>query len=293
MQPMANRRQARAENADGDFFVDESCIDCDACRWVAPESFTQVNGQSAVTAQPRTKAQRRAALHALVACPTASIGCTEAETKQKLREAIKDFPLHVAENVYYCGFHSEASFGAASYLILRESGNVLVDSPRFAAPLVKRIAELGGLRWIYLTHRDDVADHEKWAERFGAERVIHKDDARGLGGIERVLTGQEDVWLDDDLRVIVVPGHTKGHTVLLHDKFLFTGDHLAWSAPRGHLVAFRRACWYSWDELKVSMRKLRGLGFEWVLPGHGRRHHAESGQMQADLEHCIQWMETV
>jgi hypothetical protein len=41
------------------------------------------------------------------------------------------------------------------------------------------------------------------------------------------------------------------------------------------------------------MRKLRGLNFEWVLPGHGRRHKASAKQMQQDLEHCIEWMDTV
>jgi glyoxylase-like metal-dependent hydrolase (beta-lactamase superfamily II)/ferredoxin len=290
---MANLKYKRPENVDGDFFVDETCIDCDTCRWMAPESFTREGDMSAVTSQPGSDTQRRKALHALLACPTASIGCTAPETKKELKDAIADFPVPVDGNVYHCGFHSEDSFGATAYFIRRESGNVLVDSPRFAAPLVKRIEELGGLSWIYLTHRDDVADHDKWAKHFGAERVIHKDDARGLGDIERLLTGQEDVQLDDDLRVITVPGHTKGHTVLLHGKYLFTGDHLAWSEPRGHLIAFRRACWYSWDELKVSMRKLRELGFEWILPGHGRRHHAPARQMQKDLEHCIQWMDTV
>jgi len=49
--------------------------------------------------------------------------------------------------------------------------------------------------------------------------------------------------------MIPTPGHTKGHAVFLYrDTFLFTGDHLAWSETRGHLYAFRSACWYSWPE---------------------------------------------
>ena len=36
---MADRRRAVAENVPGDFFVDETCIDCDACRQLAPEVF--------------------------------------------------------------------------------------------------------------------------------------------------------------------------------------------------------------------------------------------------------------
>jgi glyoxylase-like metal-dependent hydrolase (beta-lactamase superfamily II) len=46
-----------------------------------------------------------------------------------------------------------------------------------------------------------------------------------------------------------VPGHSKGHTVLLYDRqFLFTGDHLARSEYLQHLHAFRNFCWYSWTE---------------------------------------------
>ncbi len=33
--------------------------------------------------------------------------------------------------VFHCGWHSERSFGAASYLLQRPSGNIMVDSPRW------------------------------------------------------------------------------------------------------------------------------------------------------------------
>ncbi len=41
-----------------------------------------------------------------------------------------------------------------------QTGNILVDSPRFNPILAKRIEELGGVRHIFLTHKDDVGDHE-------------------------------------------------------------------------------------------------------------------------------------
>ena len=48
-------------------------------------------------------------------------------------------PILGARDVLHCGYHSESSYGAASYLIQREGGNVLADSPRFDAKLLKRI----------------------------------------------------------------------------------------------------------------------------------------------------------
>ncbi len=102
---------------------------------------------------------------ALVACPTASIGTTQ---HHDAHIGIDAFPSQVAENIYFCGFTSESSFGAWSYLIVRpqsEGGNVLVDSPRFATQLVRKIESMGGVSTMFLTHRDDVADHRRFAER--------------------------------------------------------------------------------------------------------------------------------
>lgn len=52
----------------------------------------------------------------------------------------------------------------------------MIDSPRFNRPLLERLKELGGIRYLFLTHRDDVADHAKFQKEFGCERVMHQDD---------------------------------------------------------------------------------------------------------------------
>jgi glyoxylase-like metal-dependent hydrolase (beta-lactamase superfamily II)/ferredoxin len=288
---MANIQQRLQENVPGDFFVDSSCIDCDACRQLAPESFRDVGEASVVYHQPATAEETRRALMALVACPTGSIGTLQ---RHNFHAGIDSFPTPVAENVYFCGFTAESSFGAWSYLVLRpesDGGNVLVDSPRFATQLVKRIAAMGGVRKMFLTHRDDVADHARFAEKFACVRVMHAADGANRLGIEHAIEGEEEVQLDRDLIAIPTPGHTRGHAVLLYqNRFLFTGDHLASSAERETLTAFRSVCWYSWDEQIRSMEKLLHYDFEWVLPGHGRIHHASAANMHAHLERCIAWM---
>jgi glyoxylase-like metal-dependent hydrolase (beta-lactamase superfamily II) len=78
--------------------------------------------------------------------------------------------------------------------------------------------------------------------------------------------------------------------LLYRDRALFTGDHLAWSPPREMLIAFRDVCWYSWPEQIRSMEALLAYRFAWVLPGHGRIHHAPHGEMRAELERCVAWM---
>jgi glyoxylase-like metal-dependent hydrolase (beta-lactamase superfamily II)/ferredoxin len=291
---MAQIEQRLPQNVAGDFFVDATCIDCDACRQIAPQTFHDHGGQSSVHHQPDSPADVQRALMALVSCPTASIGTA---AHRSARAAATAFPDPVVDNVYFCGFTSEDSFGGWSYLIVRppqEGGNVLVDSPRFTAPLVRRIEQMGGVSLIFLSHRDDIADHARFAAHFHCPRIMHHDDAAARLGIERITSGEDLVSLDADLLLIPTPGHTRGHQVLLYrDQILFTGDHLAWSPERATLTAFRDHCWYSWLVQTRSMERLLPYRFEWVLPGHGRIGHAPADEMHTHLTRLVERMKRV
>lgn len=292
---MASRSKRLEENADGEFYVDQSCIDCDTCRFVAPEVFARDERieQSFVSRQPSSETESERALMALVACPTSSIGTLSGVSA---KEAASRFPEPVAENVHYCGYAAESSFGASSYLIERPEGNWMVDSPRAAGPLLKNIESMGGVKRMFLSHRDDVADHAKFARRFGCERVIHRLEARGaLAAVETKLDIDEPAKIDDDLWAIPVPGHTEGSIAYLYrDKFLFSGDHLWWSPNVGALHASRRVCWYDWRQQIRSMERLLDFSFEWVLPGHGRRSQTgSSAHMKDEIRAVIRRMRAV
>ena len=290
---MAQLKNRRKENVAGAFYVDSSCIDCDTCRWLAPDTFGRAGEQSYVHQQPQNDEVTLQALQAMMACPTTSIGTQE---KSSLIVTARDmFPLHIDGPVYYCGYHSAHSYGAASYLIQHPDGNILVDSPRFNGPLVKGIEKLGGIRYMFLTHRDDIADHRHFAEVFGCERIMLKDDIEERwDDIEQQIDGDKPHHIYDDVCIIPSPGHTKGHAVLLaFGKYLFTGDHLAWSARLKQLYAFRNHCWYDWEEQIQSMEKLLDFPFQWVLPGHGRRFQSDdTASMHEALQVCIDWMKS-
>lgn len=288
---MARLSERLPENVPGDFYVDRSCIDCSTCRIIDSRTFGWTgSGQSYVRSQPGSDEERRRALMALVSCPTASIGTVR---KLDASAAARSFPEPIEDDVYYCGYASESSFGASSYFIRRPGGNVLVDSPRASRLLFERIEELGGVRWMFLTHRDDVADHQKWARAFECERILHREDVSpDTRDIERVVEGDSPVELAPDLVALPVPGHTRGSMALWYRrKFLFTGDHL-WAAPDGRrLWASPRVCWYSWPEQTRSMEKLLALDFVWVLPGHGFRHRAETAEaMKAAVKALLERM---
>ena len=48
-------------------------------------------------------------------------------------------PVQGAPDVFYCGYNSEKSYGGSAWLIRRDAGNVLVDSPRFDPKLIRNI----------------------------------------------------------------------------------------------------------------------------------------------------------
>ena len=179
------------QNVPGDFFVDASCIACDTCRRIAPAS-----SAAARTTPPSWTAAARvgggaAGAHGAGRLPGGGIGTVEKHAGPRGGGA--GLPGAVAEEggVYHCGYAAESSFGAASWLVVRAGGNVLVDSPRFTVPLLARIREMGGARFLFLTHRDDVADHARWAAALGCERVMH---ARDVGArtrdVERRIEGE-------------------------------------------------------------------------------------------------------
>jgi glyoxylase-like metal-dependent hydrolase (beta-lactamase superfamily II) len=282
---MANLAQSVPENIPGPFFVDTTCIDCDTCRQLAPATFGDTGDFSFVQLQPQSAAETRAALRALVACPTGSIGTSN---KREIADAVSDFPLELAPGVFYCGFNSRKSFGGNSYFVEHPDGNWLVDSPRFVESLARRFAERGGIRYIFLTHRDDVADAEKYAGRFASTRIIHRLELAAQPDAERVLEGFAPIELAPDFLAIPTPGHTRGHCALLYrNQFLFSGDHIWWSRVRGRLNASRDVCWYSWPQQLESVRRLRDYSFEWVLPGHGERAHFPREEMRVQLERQI------
>lgn len=281
---MARRAEAFPGNAPGPYFVDRSCIDCGTCYTFDSETYADAGEHSVVARQPSTGPGRLRASMALVACPTSSIGTDD---RAGLAEAAQAFPHPVEGEVHFCGYTSEKSFGAWSWFIRREAGNVLVDSPRAAGPLLANVEALGGLRWMVLSHRDDVADHAAFRERFGCERVIHADE--GVRGMERGVEGLDPVALDADLLLIPTPGHTKGSQCLLYrETFLFTGDHLWWNPAKGRLSAGRSVCWHDWPTQLASLGRLLDFDFRWVLPGHGApKAFRDAGEARGELRRAL------
>jgi ferredoxin len=73
---MACKEDRYADNVPGAFYVDDQCIDCDACRATAPNHFDRNDsgGYSYVCRQPQTEEERASCQEALDGCPVEAIG---------------------------------------------------------------------------------------------------------------------------------------------------------------------------------------------------------------------------
>lgn len=253
---------------------------------MAPGLIVERGDYSVFARQPHTSEEVEQAWRAAELCPTRSI-----RTESHLRPPDGVYPYQLADSVYLCGHNHRSSFGAHSYFVRRDTGNLLVDSPRFTKKLVAPFEASGGIAKVLLSHRDDVADAERWAAHFGADVYIHEADQSAAPFATHVLGGassSETTDLGNGVTAIPVPGHTKGSVVyLVGDAYLFTGDSLTWDYRHACMRAFRSVCWYSWPAQKHSLAGLARYRFNQLFSGHGPwspwREHDEMRKLLREL----------
>lgn len=280
---MARIGDRHPDGAPGDWFVDTHCFDCDAARNVAPGLIirNQADGVSLFAHQPETPEEIEMAWRAVQVCPTRSVGHVSLK-----RPESPVFPEDLGDGVFRLGNNSKDSFGAHSYLVQRATGNLMIDGPRWTRDVYGPLDEMGGIAHVLLSHRDDVADAQRYAERYGARVWIHEDDASAAPFATDIIRGEDNTDVSADVVAIPVPGHTKGSVLYLVDgHLLFSGDSLSWHPEHENLMGFRRACWYSWDAQMESLGRFgeSELRFDRLFCGHGWNHDLDADAFNASL----------
>jgi hydroxyacylglutathione hydrolase len=154
--------------------------------------------------------------------------------------------------------------------LLREpgTGKVAIVDPAVAAPAMTAIEEMGGrLDLILLTHHhlDHIGGTAELVARYGAKVVGSYGDASRLPQLDlAVLEGDSVAFGKAQLRVMEVPGHTRGHIAyyIPEGGLLFPGDTL-FSLGCGRLFEG------SAEDMFRAMRKFAALpGETLVCAGH-------------------------
>mmetsp|Transcript_1224 Transcript_1224/g.2611 ORF Transcript_1224/g.2611 Transcript_1224/m.2611 type:complete len:283 (+) Transcript_1224:315-1163(+) len=148
--------------------------------------------------------------------------------------------------VNYLGHHNDASFGATPYLCVGKSPegkdiSVMVDVPRFSPSAVRAVRALTktGPDYMFLTHVDDTADHNKWKKEFPTlKRIFHSGDLGKhnwvgdltLEDVEILLQEGNERSSDNDLTMWDIDGNHQAANKLAH---LERGEFLILHTP-GH-----------------------------------------------------------
>ena len=71
---MADKENKVAENVEGPFYVDDTCIACEMCIGDAPDNFEMGDEFAYVEKQPETDEEEEQCTEAMMNCPVDAIG---------------------------------------------------------------------------------------------------------------------------------------------------------------------------------------------------------------------------
>ena len=177
---------------------------------------------------------------------------------------------------------------ATNCYILKSGVELAIIDPGGDAELIlEKVRELGGtVKYVIDTHGhiDHIAANREVIEATGAELLIHELDARRLAAPDRNLSSLMGMKLtspapsrllkegdkvtvgEEEMTVLLTPGHTPGGICLLASEYAFTGDTLFVDSigrtdfPGGSDERMRE----SLDKLQRVLRKDTV-----IYPGHG------------------------
>lgn len=148
--------------------------------------------------------------------------------------------------------------GGTAYLILETSGNILIDCPAWESTNQAFLEKVGGVRWLFLTHRGAIGKVKEIQQTFGCEVVIQEQEAYLLPGLQ-LTPFQHELTLSSTSQVLWTPGHSPGSACLYYSQYggvLFTGRHLL-PNQQGRVIPLRLAKTFHWRRQIDSIGKLR------------------------------------
>lgn len=141
----------------------------------------------------------------------------------------------------------EIPFGnlhAHAYVLQCENGNILIYNTGHPDEL-DRIAEIGGLQYQILSHRDETgASLKRIKNKFNSKLCCHVKEERFISKSCSVdITFSADITELSGIKILHTPGHTDGSISLFYTSpyghtYLFTGDTLIQSNGLWETILF-------------------------------------------------------
>jgi glyoxylase-like metal-dependent hydrolase (beta-lactamase superfamily II) len=180
-------------------------------------------------------------------------------------------PRPVLDNIFAFPPNRD-TLGGTSYLIVGNEGNILIDSPADDTTNQDFMRSHGGVRWLFITHRDAIGKTAEIQQTFGCEVLIQEQEAYLLPGLT-VTSFTQEFTLNSKSRVIWTPGHSPGSSCLYYSDLggvIFSGRHLV-PNQEGEPVPFRTAKTFHWPRqiksLKLILESFTPETLQYICPG--------------------------
>jgi glyoxylase-like metal-dependent hydrolase (beta-lactamase superfamily II) len=169
--------------------------------------------------------------------------------------SLPKLPRPVFERVYAFPPNRD-TLGGTAYLVLEETGNILIDCPVWDEVNAEFLKERG-VRWLFISHRGGMGKVKEIQQALGCEVVIQEQEAYLLPGLK--VTGfEQEFRFSPHSYAFWTSGHSPGSACLHCDYeggILFTGRHLL-PNQQGEPVPLRISKTFHWKRQLESVRQL-------------------------------------
>ena len=186
------------------------------------------------------------------------------------------------------------TLGGTAYFIVENEANILIDCPAWDEVNQNYLNSVGGVRWLFLTHRGAIGKAREIQQAFGCEILIQEQEAYLLPGL-KVTRFKQDFNIGN-AQVIWTPGHSPGSSCLYYPReggVLFSGRHIL-PNQTGELLPLRTAKTFHWFRQLLSIQLLRDRftpeTLNYICPGantgflRGKRAIASAYEQLARLD---------
>lgn len=168
---------------------------------------------------------------------------------------------------------SRDTLGGTAYLILKNSGNLLIDCPTWQPETAAWLADQGGVAQLVLTNRVAHGQVRAMQAALDCQVIVQEQEAYLLPAVPQVQPFAQTVDLAADVQVLWTPGFSPGSACVLYRAYggvLFSGRHVL-PDRQGHPMPLRLAKTFHWGrQLQQVQRLVDQFSPEtlaWICPG--------------------------
>lgn len=151
------------------------------------------------------------------------------------------------------------TLGGTAYLIIRKTGNILVDCPGWDTTQQSFVSEFfpEGIRWLFITHREAMSQVRQLQSDLDCEVIVQEQEAYLLPDVA-VTSFTEEITLPEATGIWTC-GYSPGSSCLYvpsQGGILFSGRHLLVD-PNGNLAPLQSRKTFHWPRQVRNVKKLQ------------------------------------